>query len=726
MANDDTDLVSQVKIEGVDESLSKLTEYGDKGAEAFDKIGEAAKKSGGEVEGASSKIEEATKGIGDAAKKSSDTVVSASKKITDSVSKTGDAFQDVAKKTDPKQMLAWAAAARDAVTAGGKLGDSIVKVASNAGTFVTRMGAAIGIAGAVGLGIAKLAQSIYKSTDTSNKAIAAQTKLQIANNNASISGLSASLNYEQSQKRLFRSFQDGSITYSQYRDQLYNLRQEYQEQVRMSARLQAAQEAVREENEKLRQQAADRAAYQALVNTFGGPLTNSLLALGRTVQTVSNTLRDELGPVFATVVDQINSQLQNFMATNGPQLIAFFRQIAIGGANVFKALLAAIPQLIDLFNNVLLPVLKVVGAAFETLASRINSIFRTNLTGSTLAFAAALLYVTGGFRLAASIVGAFYNSIVLLNAGIRLLGANLGLIRVAISGMTLLFTPWGLAIAALVVGLTALYLAVDWVAFGQTIKTFVDNVTSWFAALPGTIGGYFQAIWDHVKEIATSLVNDVVTIFNGIIDWFVALPQNVVDVMALVKDAIVKYFTDAVTQALAPIQNFYNTVKGWFESLLSLIGLVGGSADNSSSPPGFKSGGSVSGHIRGAGTSTSDSIAAWLSNNEFVVRAKAVAKYGVGFLNAINSGRLNFAEAARGYAVGGLVTAMNAGSSSTSGFDVPDSGSNNLRPFNLSIGNEVFENLLAPEAVANKLVSFAIAKKSQSAGRKPSWLGSGG
>jgi len=48
------------------------------------------------------------------------------------------------------------------------------------------------------------------------------------------------------------------------------------------------------------------------------------------------------------------------------------------------------------------------------------------------------------------------------------------------------------------------------------------------------------------------------------------------------------------------------------------------------------------GMIRGAGTGTSDSIPALLSNGEYVVKAKSVKKYGVGALDALNAGR--FAE----------------------------------------------------------------------------------
>jgi lambda family phage tail tape measure protein len=66
------------------------------------------------------------------------------------------------------------------------------------------------------------------------------------------------------------------------------------------------------------------------------------------------------------------------------------------------------------------------------------------------------------------------------------------------------------------------------------------------------------------------------------------------------------------------------------------------------------------GYIRGPGTGTSDSIPAWLSNGEYVLRAAAVQKLGVGFLNMLNSGGLSAAAAlprVPRFATGGLVSA---------------------------------------------------------------------
>ncbi|MBT2420582.1 hypothetical protein J7F01_40370 [Streptomyces sp. ISL-22] len=77
---------------------------------------------------------------------------------------------------------------------------------------------------------------------------------------------------------------------------------------------------------------------------------------------------------------------------------------------------------------------------------------------------------------------------------------------------------------------------------------------------------------------------------------------------------------------------------------------------------------SEGGLVDGPGTETSDSVWAgpWLSRNEFVVRAKAVAKYGVAFLRAINEGRLSFGSLTRG-AGGGMAGAGAAAASGLAG-----------------------------------------------------------
>ena len=68
------------------------------------------------------------------------------------------------------------------------------------------------------------------------------------------------------------------------------------------------------------------------------------------------------------------------------------------------------------------------------------------------------------------------------------------------------------------------------------------------------------------------------------------------------------------------------------------------------------------GVIRGAGTGTSDSIPAYLSNGEYVIKADSVKKYGVGTFDALNSGKFangglmqRFKNGIPAFAGGGIV-----------------------------------------------------------------------
>lgn len=88
--------------------------------------------------------------------------------------------------------------------------------------------------------------------------------------------------------------------------------------------------------------------------------------------------------------------------------------------------------------------------------------------------------------------------------------------------------------------------------------------------------------------------------------------------------------------------------------------------------PGLATGG----FIKGPGTSTSDSILARLSKGEYVLRADAVKKYGLDFLNQLNAGRLP------GFAAGGLVQ--------------PSGGSSGT-PVNLNMGGKQYPMNTSPD-----------------------------
>lgn len=115
------------------------------------------------------------------------------------------------------------------------------------------------------------------------------------------------------------------------------------------------------------------------------------------------------------------------------------------------------------------------------------------------------------------------------------------------------------------------------------------------------------------------------------------------------------------------------------------------------------------GEVHGPGTSTSDSIFARLSAGEFVVRAAAVNRIGVGVLHAINNFRFPRFE------LGGLVPAPPA--FAVGGAVVHTSP----RVLNLMIEGRSFTGLSIPERTAQALERFAVHSQIASTGRKQSW-----
>ena len=185
-----------------------------------------------------------------------------------------------------------------------------------------------------------------------------------------------------------------------------------------------------------------------------------------------------------------------------------------------------------------------------------------------------------------------------------------------------------------------------------------------------------------------------------------------------------------VDQAAARIQQAIAAILASIRAAIAEAARLrsqGGGGSGGGSSGGFASGGYVS----GPGSATSDSIPAWLSNGEFVIRAAAVRRYGVQFLAALNGMRLgNVPSGGRcpGFALGGLVESFNRSMLNAAPVSVPSlsaAGGASLpgKSFDLVIGAERFANLFAPEDTAERLVRFADARKAHAMGRKPGWYG---
>ena len=134
---------------------------------------------------------------------------------------------------------------------------------------------------------------------------------------------------------------------------------------------------------------------------------------------------------------------------------------------------------------------------------------------------------------------------------------------------------------------------------------------------------------------------------SGLADGFIEIAEGTKSVGRAFED-FAKSFLKQIAQMILK-QTILNAVMGAIGPVKKANGgLVG-------NPKELASGGFVS----GAGSGTSDSIPAWLSNGEYVIKAASVKKLGVGFLNSLNNlsnGVPVSKSSVNKYADGGMVT----------------------------------------------------------------------
>ena len=185
------------------------------------------------------------------------------------------------------------------------------------------------------------------------------------------------------------------------------------------------------------------------------------------------------------------------------------------------------------------------------------------------------------------------------------------------------------------------------------------------------------------------------------------------DFRGLVDSMIADLARFAARAAMAPVFSALGSVLGLGASAAggfsssSLLGGIGGGLTDAIAGSGGNAYGfhlATGGRVTGPGTSTSDSIPAWLSNEEFVVRAAAVRKPGVlRLLEAINSGQdLGFAKFANGGLVGG-------GSAGGGALSAPGGGVELNIPVTIDNGTGNTEQMMASAEFVKKLTQLVRA-----------------
>lgn len=420
--------------------------------------------------------------------------------------------------------------------------------------------------------------------------------------------------------------------------------------------------------------------------TAGFDALTQLIADNREAfEAFGKSISDQVIPIIKDVFSVIEGkdgqvQNKNILAIRDTvlNLITAFEALQTIVTFVFKAISDAIDPIVDLFNQV----------------------FGTHFTSQQVIFTALLGELLGVFKLFGATVKAVDVS---YGAFIKVFGES-GPLIARISGVV--------AGALLAMG---------------TAKAAIDDL---FNAFDATIKSASKSGANAFSGAWATAVNDVVGFFNGLGNYVSKIGSFIVglfgdkgkEIVAIFHDslaAVLGFFIklgDIVTKQIVPI--IVNSVAKALGTLRDLaakaIGLGGSTtATGTGSTIQTKAEG---GPVFGAGTGTSDSILSWLSNGEFVLRAEAVKKYGLGFLHALNNARLP----AGGFAMGGLAS---VGSHAMAGIPSFANGGSAGRALSLTIGGETFAGLFAPEDVAEKLSRFAVKKNVTRAGSKPSWYG---
>ncbi|PSJ55760.1 hypothetical protein [Pseudaminobacter soli (ex Li et al. 2025)] len=278
-------------------------------------------------------------------------------------------------------------------------------------------------------------------------------------------------------------------------------------------------------------------------------------------------------------------------------------------------------------------------------------------------------------------------------------------------------------------------------ALGQSWADTNKQAADTISALPDGARAAVDGLATEVARIPTIFadVQGSSGLSDAIMEPFRQLPGQIDAIMAAIKAAVEGGFSaisSNVRQIGSEITTMINSIIAALRQAAAQAAKLRSSAASSSSSS-SRSGGkgfSLGGRVWGAGTSTSDSIPAWLSNGEFVARERAVSFYGPGLFHALNNLQLprDFLDKIKGFNLGGLVNGIR---SRLSSFNIPQFANGGLvnaalapvaaasgRPVVLQLpGGQMIAGFTGTEDAISQLQRHAAGKAVTSAGRKPGW-----
>lgn len=259
---------------------------------------------------------------------------------------------------------------------------------------------------------------------------------------------------------------------------------------------------------------------------------------------------------------------------------------------------------------------------------------------------------------------------------------------------------------------------------------FVSFIKTQLSSLGTAVAPAMTPVTSAVQTTMNAVASAIKTALSGIPNAATAAGNSISSAMATAADRV----KDNMVSMSNSVTSMINNINAALQRLMAAIArakAAAASARSSGGGGGFARGGP----IRGPGTGTSDSFLIAASDGEFMIRNRAVRKYGSRFMHMINNLQLP-ADMFKGFAGGGMVGidpsglagfASGLGNMSSNTSFIPamagggDVSSSPMRPVEINLNGETIDGVAATDEALDKLYRVANTKRLRSAGRKPGW-----
>ncbi|MGZ9839700.1 aggregation-promoting factor C-terminal-like domain-containing protein [Tsukamurella ocularis] len=356
-------------------------------------------------------------------------------------------------------------------------------------------------------------------------------------------------------------------------------------------------------------------------------LTPVLPVLGQLIQAISTGLGPALGPL-GNLIAALGTALVPLAKPLGDLITALANGLAPILPSLGKLLgdlVAAVVPLIDpfmqLLNAILQPMISIISAVVAAVAPFIQQL-ASALKPVIDAIAPVLAQVGQviGTVLAQAVKDLTPLMVPLINAFLKLVEAFLPMLpplaEISVKMLPLLIEGMKLLVPVI-----------------TTLIEWFTRFIEWI--MPKVVEGLQQMSKDYDKltERVRDFVNDVKDRWNGLVDFVTGLPGRITNATLGIWDGIRDSFKGVLNWIVGAWNDFHISMK-----VPDNIPIIGGRGFTIDTPdlPLFKAAG---GSIAGPGGPRADLIPAMLSNGEYVINAGAVAHYGVGMFDQLNTQR---------------------------------------------------------------------------------------